>query len=350
MNFQTLAQNTNRKVAIVAAARNEAAYLADWIFHHLYFGFSPVLVYVNRSTDSSAEVVRRIAAVVPEVQLLSGDGFEGKNNVQLAAYGDARRRLRCGLTRQDYVHFADIDEFWTPANFDVPVQGVLESAGWPKIASFNWFQLLSDGEPFAPPMAQRQYGQHHHLVKTTIRQGLPVIRQSVHTVRTAWPMKRWSASGAHISSRTPYRTPNAPQSFGPAFILHRLFRSPIEYLAMLGRGRPAFQEKLFKDNRYGYRQLEGKAEPMRAFHIKSDTLAQYEEARIEFLGRTGIAELTVQTQQNVRREALQVLNQYQALSVEEKQRWSLQFRNLDLAGISESGGEKSGDPFARKIP
>jgi hypothetical protein len=49
-----VAMNTTRKVlivpdtkvALVAVASKESAYLADWVFHHLRFGFDPIVVLV----------------------------------------------------------------------------------------------------------------------------------------------------------------------------------------------------------------------------------------------------------------------------------------------------------------
>lgn len=36
---------------IIAVAKDEGAYLAEWIFYHLYKGFDEIEVLINRTTD-----------------------------------------------------------------------------------------------------------------------------------------------------------------------------------------------------------------------------------------------------------------------------------------------------------
>jgi len=49
------------KIKLVAIAKDEAAYLPEWIYHHLHFGFDEIEVYVNFTTDNSYEVLAAIA-------------------------------------------------------------------------------------------------------------------------------------------------------------------------------------------------------------------------------------------------------------------------------------------------
>ncbi|WP_110648470.1 glycosyltransferase family 2 protein [Salinicola peritrichatus] len=46
---------------ICAVAKDEGPYLAEWVFHHLHFGFDRIHVYLNRTSDASAAVLDRIA-------------------------------------------------------------------------------------------------------------------------------------------------------------------------------------------------------------------------------------------------------------------------------------------------
>ena len=47
--------NNEFKVKVVAIAKDEGAYIAEWIFHHLYFGFDAIDIYVNRTTDNTCQ-------------------------------------------------------------------------------------------------------------------------------------------------------------------------------------------------------------------------------------------------------------------------------------------------------
>lgn len=53
------------KVKLVAIAKDEAAYLPDWIFHHLYFGFDSIDIYVNNTTDNTYDLKLIFNAMFP---------------------------------------------------------------------------------------------------------------------------------------------------------------------------------------------------------------------------------------------------------------------------------------------
>lgn len=54
---------------VCAIAKDKAPYLAEWVFHHHYFGFNSIIVYVNRTTDSSLKVLKKLS---DEISGLSG--------------------------------------------------------------------------------------------------------------------------------------------------------------------------------------------------------------------------------------------------------------------------------------
>ena len=53
------------KIKLVAIAKDEAAYLPQWIFHHLRLGVDSIDVYINDSFDNSIEISRKINAIEP---------------------------------------------------------------------------------------------------------------------------------------------------------------------------------------------------------------------------------------------------------------------------------------------
>ena len=48
------------KLKLAALAKDEGAYLPEWIFHHLAFGVDEIEVYVNNTTDNSVAILDRI--------------------------------------------------------------------------------------------------------------------------------------------------------------------------------------------------------------------------------------------------------------------------------------------------
>jgi hypothetical protein len=80
-------QNNDLKVKLVAIAKDEAAYLPDWIFHHIYFGFDHISVYVNNTTDNTEKLKERLS-LNTQVSFLDGDKYFNHGNVapQISIY------------------------------------------------------------------------------------------------------------------------------------------------------------------------------------------------------------------------------------------------------------------------
>src|SRR5690625_7519256 len=51
------------RIKLCAIAKDESAYLFNWVFHHLYFGFDEVEVWLNNITDNSEELCREMARI-----------------------------------------------------------------------------------------------------------------------------------------------------------------------------------------------------------------------------------------------------------------------------------------------
>ena len=328
---------TDFKVALVAAASNEAAYVVDWVFHHLHFGFAPILIYVNRSQDGTEALLRQIAKTVPDLQVHNIDDVDKAQKPktpQREAFHRARQALKKQQGRGDYTTFADIDEFWTPADFTSTIQEVLEAAGTPNLATFNWFQLTSDASPFARPFEPQMQGIHHQLVKTSFRSHLKVRRFSVHGIKPLLPWPHWNASGGQIERNNWHLTTVAPTHHGPAFFMHRLYRSPLEYLAILGRGRSSYREILFKNNRIGYHDLVHRGRKVTGFEITAPKVQTYDADRLAFITALDIDEALSAASETVTQRARHVLSTYIALDTQEKEQWSDQFRWLDLEDLA----------------
>lgn len=62
------------KIKLIAIAKDEAAYLPDWIFHHLYFGFDSIDIYVNNTTDNTNDL-KLFLEKEHRVSFIDGDSF-----------------------------------------------------------------------------------------------------------------------------------------------------------------------------------------------------------------------------------------------------------------------------------
>ena len=64
------------KTKIVAVAKDEGAYLAEWVHHHLFLGFDAIDIYINRTSDNSLEILHKISEKYPQVNYFTADWID----------------------------------------------------------------------------------------------------------------------------------------------------------------------------------------------------------------------------------------------------------------------------------
>ena len=240
-------------VRIVAIAKDESAYLADWIFHHMYFGFNSIEIYVNRTKDNSYELLNNISKN-SKVNVINADSIVEKSgaNFQNQAYSDGYNKAK--KEGVDYLLFLDIDEFWVPTDFNSKIQNYLAEYNNPDVMSFEWVFPCSDLKTFSRPFNKDNFVSKDTHVKTIFKVGLDV--KSVHAHNVNIPgAEYYLADGSKFEgdNLNKYRVSQDInyETLKPAVILHRVSRSKIEYISMLGKGRPSSNNKI-KNNRWGY--------------------------------------------------------------------------------------------------
>ncbi|MCJ2073127.1 glycosyltransferase family 2 protein [Methylobacterium sp. J-030] len=93
---------------LVAVARDEGPYIAEWLAFHLAIGFERILVFDHGSADETGAIVRRAAMRTQAVSLHAVPEAHG-GSPQIAAYAAA-----LPFVRTPWVAFFDIDEFLVP--------------------------------------------------------------------------------------------------------------------------------------------------------------------------------------------------------------------------------------------
>jgi glycosyltransferase involved in cell wall biosynthesis len=93
---------------LVAIARDEAAFIVEWLAYHLAIGFGRIVVYDNDSADGTGTILDRIAARDPRVRRVPWPS-PPEGSPQISAYRHAVANL---VT--PWVMFLDIDEFMVP--------------------------------------------------------------------------------------------------------------------------------------------------------------------------------------------------------------------------------------------
>jgi len=242
--------------ACLCVVKDEAPYIHEYIHHHLYFGFTPIVVLVNRTSDTTAAIVGKIAAQHPEVVCLNCDVFDYLGipapRIQLLGYAYGIAYLRShGLAR--YALLNDADEFWFPVDFSRNVSawlGDFPQRPFDQI-TFTWLNQCSREDKFSPPFKNKAV-RNARGVKS-------LIDLTSHIRATHYHYCSLHDSAVHLDARgTPFRAEQGkPYRYGgrveghTAYVLHRIQRSEEEYLCTLFRGSQADHQSL-KTNRSGY--------------------------------------------------------------------------------------------------
>ncbi|AMJ99779.1 hypothetical protein AVL55_17425 [Alteromonas macleodii] len=254
-----------QKVAVVAIAKDESPYLADWIHHYLFSGFDYLYIGINRTTDSTFSVLEKITEKHPNVIYEDVNWIDkshiGQNpDLQAIAYSHLSYKV-IQETGVDYILYVDIDEFWFSQDFSSIKKFLSNSAPF-DIASFNWCCQGGEEIAFLPPFKD-VLSSIHMNVKTLIS------RESffrVEKMRCHIPMfnKEEYSQLIHLNSkaetfnsrlrpdgRNTEHGLNSPCLDGKYYILHRMVRSQEEYLSTVFRGNP--EGESIKRNRSGFK-------------------------------------------------------------------------------------------------
>lgn len=267
------------KIKLVAIAKDEGAYLAEWIYHHLHFGFHAIEVLVNRTSDNSIRVIEHIRTKYSNVSYNIFDWIDlcpdnTQRNIQYVAYALSLQNAR--TEGYSHVLFLDIDELWTPADFETPISSYLSRFPDKASISFNWFCELGSNTSFGR-IDCNVIGFINEHIKTLISTSSQVTQIKIHS-----PI--FDKGSTHLlASGDPFipRDSNGqfhhikPSDLSSAFIIHRMFRSEVEYLACLFRGNPNECESVasrYKDNRHGFKTS---SEQSRVFKIQPDIYENY---------------------------------------------------------------------------
>lgn len=94
------------KSCIVAIAKNEASYLAEWASYHIALGFDRIFLYDNDSSDEPEKTLNNISKFIEIIKWPTTEGV----SPQLSAYNSSYQKIR---DEYDFIAFIDIDEFIT---------------------------------------------------------------------------------------------------------------------------------------------------------------------------------------------------------------------------------------------
>lgn len=243
------------RIKLVAIAKDEAAYIPEWIHHHLYFGFDEIEIHINRTTDNSAEVLTNICRQYDNVSWDYADWVDmcpgdAKNQIQFIVYAKALHKAK---RNKDFSHifFLDIDEFWCSKNFTFSIQDFLESMPAERAIFFEWVNDLGELKPFSCLPAKLE-GNLSPLGKTLLPVNIEIMELRHHVPLLVDKACHILVDGQAFESRlNMVQALKAPLNvLKDVFVFHRAHRSAYEYVSLVYRGRPGNSFK-YKANRKG---------------------------------------------------------------------------------------------------
>ncbi|WP_289027913.1 glycosyltransferase family 2 protein [uncultured Paraglaciecola sp.] len=281
------------KVKLIAIAKDECAYLANWIFHHLYCGFAEIEVILNRTGDESFKLMKNICRFNEKVTFSFSDFVDlvpgsAHTKMQHIAYALSYQKA-VSKPSNDITHlmFLDIDEFWISTNLDLKINEFIEKTSDEKGISFCWMNDIPNKERFVGLGCEIR-GEKSNLVKSVIP-----ISSGLRAMRIHQPLLKKHqyilADGSPFEEDLVIKEHSQRCVYTPAFIYHHCFRSSLEYVSSLYKGRPGYKNIPLKLNRSGLPML---GEQSLSVTFSAESFGKYQEAKNEFFQYGRILEIT----------------------------------------------------------
>lgn len=314
------------KIRLAAIAKDEGAYLPEWVYWHLQQGFDNIYICINNSSDNSKEIALSMALKhAVTVRLVESEqeyGFNDqlidnqfltKNPLQSRLYAD----IYAQSYREGYTHvmYLDIDEFLFTQGESI--HQLIKRSLLDDVILFNWFNVSGENEAFTC-VGSSLKGEKSPFTKYLLKTGLTDIKFiSTHNIRTTHSSKVLYGRNRTTDNSNYLKDSGWSEE---AFILHRHLRSQPEYLSLLSRG-DTWDNSLIglKNNRHGWSGL-GKhsisLEPLELDNYKSsynqflqhcDISNQVTIAQKYVLARARKTKDVIQQVQNLNRDLDRVL-------------------------------------------
>jgi hypothetical protein len=336
---------------IIAIAKNEGAYIPQWIAHHLYFGFRELEIWVNGTTDNSLELLEKISKSYPNIKFKNADALLERcltrgENFQVTAY---KEMLESTKQTDECTHIIclDLDELWTPKDFKTDINSAIRNNNSDAI-SFQWHLDTPSARrtKFARPFDLVNTYQKNRHVKTIAKLSSKPIKINIHNYsiddgvyslcdgNTFDSLDPDQHSRSKVSNDYFSETKTEVDTY---FILHQMYRSCEEYIASLSRGRShAGDGRAIKINRDGY-ILEPLSQHGLAHDIPNELISDYNDFYARFVTLTGIQDMIIDARK---------FNEDKFQDITDKIRLSKDFY---LEFINQFKGAKLNDKLEQKI-
>ena len=296
-------RNTN-SCDVICLASNEAPYIAEFIHHYLYQGFSNLFIGLNNdSSGRTGPIIEAIAKVHPNVHLINTDR-EHQTGRQRSSYSRLHHEASV-QTRSTHCMVVDVDEYWVSDPFKHKISDFLGVHADADVISSFWVHChggLLFGNPL--DLANTRLAASGQF-KSLFRYGIPVTDLGAHV---PWVLSKPSCR--HISSdgrKVPISRSckgvrclkksgalNGIGQAGTGWVIHRHTRSELEYASKLLYPDVNKLDNPFKLNRNGYESRKGNRRARELAHSLFGSTAQppedYLNSLESFIRRCGLVD------------------------------------------------------------
>ena len=303
-NFLFRILGRNASCDVISIVSDEQAYIAEFVHHYLYLGFSNIYLGINNSSDRTYAIIHKISEKYKNVIPINVDKqfWLGR---QEACYMHLFELARQS-SLSSHALFVDVDEFWVADPFPKKVSEFLAGKEQYDCISFSWINCF-DEKAFSPPLTKCKRKVNPHVKSIvayksavlTLRPHAPVFRKG-RNIRTLAGIQRnqnqiCTDLGVEICQKLQDESIAKPRQRNLAWVFHRIQRSELEYTCRLFKvhANETQEQPYFKSNRPGFRtpNIEKKFKKAYRKILPNEQIFIYHLSLSEFLKANGIESL-----------------------------------------------------------
>ena len=335
---------------VICLASNEAPYIAEFIHHYLYQGFSNLFIGLNNdSSKRTGPIIEAIAKIHPNVHLINTDQ-EHQTGKQRSSYSRLHHEAST-QTRSSHCMVVDVDEYWVSDPFRNKISDFLSVHADADVISSFWVHChggLLFGNPL--DLANTRLAVSGQF-KSLFRYGIPVTDLGAHVPWVRNPSCRHiSCDGRKVPSQSwngvrrlrKRGTLNGIGQAGTGWVIHRHTRSELEYASKLLYPDVNKPDNPFKPNRDGYEFKEENERARELAHSLFGSTSQppedYLNSLEDFIQRCGLVNDLTEAQALI--SEAELIRRIEAISADEVQAhreiWKRTFRGTRFLPMLEA--------------
>ena len=319
----------------VCIAKDESAYLHEWIFHHLHFGFDKLYIYLNRITDDSVTLLKKISKKYPNVIFETIDWVDWcqpqiKKSIQNIVYSYHFSKAR-RFPNNIYTLFIDVDEYWTPIDFTSTIKSEHEAIGKPDMVSYEWLLESGKKQKFSLLDSPLSY-RYCSLVKSLYKNDLTPNLFSVHKMLVQGGYQGVMADGHDYVAHDIRKQGRVREDYAGvkrSFVIHRVMKSEEEYLSSLVRSTASSYASI-KLNRHGFYAVKQSDESL---IFPDNSVAKYKKGMSNFIDECGIKDMLLLARERHQARLGKLLMEVYKMSPEFDAQIKSVFRNVNNKAI-----------------